>query len=352
MRPLSIEQRECERYLHRTRLYSERSLRDWAVSTGFKGGLIIAEGFEERSVGILEKLGRDNARLSSVVVARYIDRESQNNRFRARCEKAAKRIAPGGYITVENHNDGLWIRHAIDLMKCDEIVLDITGISNRALFTALDAAAVSGRTIYVAYSEAKHYWPKKTDWLEFKRELTGSSTLAEMMDEKPWLFGPQHHVELVPEHEGYDTAGSAGALVAFLPFKCARLGAVLGLGEYSETLFIAGCPRLKRNKWRLEALKEINAPIVGQRIIVEMATFGYRTAFKQLTKLLFGQDALLQRYNVHLAILGSKLQTVGCWALSRIINSITIITSVPQKYYAEAFSEGVGRSWIFKLERP
>jgi hypothetical protein len=68
--------------------------------------------------------------------------------------------------------------------------------------------------------------------------------------------------------------------------------------------------------------------------------------------LLFSTDALLKRYNVHMAILGSKLQTVGCWALSRVISSITVITSVPQKYYAEAFSEGVGRSWVFKLTKP
>jgi hypothetical protein len=312
----------------------------------------MAEGFEERSVGVLEQLADDNAKLAGVVIARYVNGDPHNQRFRARCEKAAKHVAPGKWRTVENHNDGLWVRQALDLVPCDEVVLDITGISNRALFTALDVAATSGRTVYVAYSEAEQYWPKKADWLEFKRGLTGSSTLAEMMDDKPWLFGPQHHVELVPEHEGYDTAGSACALVAFLPFKCARLGAVLGLGDYSETLYIAGCPRLKRNAWRLGALKEINAPIVGQGMVVEMATFGYRAAFKRLTTLLFSRGALLKRHNVHMAILGSKLQTVGCWALSRVISSITVITSVPQKYYAEAFSEGVGGSWVFKLTKP
>ena len=351
MRSMSIEQQACQNYLRQTEIHCEQPFESW-ISRGCRGGLIVAEGFEERSVGVLERLADANITLPGVVIGRYVKGDENNHRFWERCKKAVERVASGKWCTVENHNDGLWVRQALELLPSDEVVLDITGISNRALFTALDVAAASGRTVDIVYSEARQYWPKKADWIDFKHGLTGSSTLAEMMDEKPWLFGPQHHVELVPDHEGNDTAGTGCALVAFLPFKCARLGAVLGLGDYSKTLYIAGRPRLKKNAWRLDALMEINAPILGQSTIVKMPTFGYRAAFKCLTTLLFSTDALLKRYNVHMAILGSKLQTVGCWALSHVISSITVITSVPQKYYAEAFSEGVGRSWVFKLTKP
>lgn len=76
-------------------------------------------------------------------------------------------------------------------------------------------------------------------------------------------------------HEGYDSAGCRRALIGFLPFKCARLTAVLGDRDYAEFLFIAGRPRLKENSWRLDTLKKINHDIVKDRSVLDMDTFGY-----------------------------------------------------------------------------
>jgi hypothetical protein len=172
------------------------------------------------------------------------------------------------------------------------------------------------------------------------------------MDDEPWLFGHEHRVALVPNHEGYDCAGASRLLIAYLPFKCARLAAVLGVEDYSKFLFLAGRPRLPVNDWRFEALKKINEPITRDWPIVEMRTFDYRAAFEQLTGLLFDERAYIEEADIHLAILGSKLQTVACWALSTIVRSITVVTSIPLRYYPKAFSEGIGESWVFELTRP
>jgi len=141
-------------------------------------------------------------------------------------------------------------------------------------------------------------------------------------------------------------------LIGFLPFKCARLAAILGEEDYSEVLFIAGHPHLKKNHWRKDALKEINEFTIKGRRVEDISTFLYRETLKEFIQILFSDDSLLQKYDVHLAVLGSKLQTVACWVLSNIIRSLTMVTSIPAKYFPEAFSEGIGNSWIFKLTTP
>ena len=163
------------------------------------------------------------------------------------------------------------------------------------------------------------------------------------------MFGYEHHVELVPGHEGYDASGTGRALVAFLPFKASRLAAVLGDEDYAEKLFIAGKPPSPQLNWRLDALKEINESLTRGARVEEMSTFGYRRTLEGLSNLLLGDDSLLWRYDVHFAALGSKLQTIGSWALSRIVPSITVVTSVPSRYYRNAFSEGIGPTWVFRL---
>ena len=67
---------------------------------------------------------------------------------------------------------------------------------------------------------------------------------------------------------------------------------------------------------------------------------------------MLSEESLLWKYDVHMAILGSKLQTVACWVFSRIVRSITVVTSVPTQYHPEAFSEGIGQSWVFTLAYP
>jgi hypothetical protein len=264
----------------------------------------------------------------------------------------AEAVSPGRWRVLANHNDGQWVQTGLEWLDADDIILDISGVANRGVFGALDAAVDSSKNVFVGYSEAKEYWPKKPGWRELEKSFSDNTVLAEMVDEKPWLFSYEHTVEIIPGHEGYDAAGAGRALVAFLPFKCARLAAVLGEEDYREFLFIAGRPRLKKNAWRLDALQKINASLTKEWPVVEMSTFGYRRAFGTLVSSMFSEDLLLCKYDVHLAAIGSKLQTVASWILSRIVGSLTIVTSVPTTYYPQAFSEGIGSSWVFRLVVP
>jgi hypothetical protein len=181
--------------------------------------------------------------------------------------------------------------------------------------------------------------------------LRGDLVVRRIDPEAPEEEGHPRYVELIRGHEGYDVAGTS-ALVAFLPFKAARLAAVMNHAEYSQYLFIAGRPRLAENRWRLEALREINRAVTKEWPTAEISTFDYRAAVRQLAGLLFSADSLSTRCDIHVAPMGSKLQTLACWVVSRITRALTMVTSVPTRYFPAAYSEGVGESWFFPFLRP
>lgn len=347
---ICLENKICLDFLSKSE--NEKSFNVWLSELSTSCSLILAEGFEKRSLGLLKLFEKSAVRLEGLVIGRYTADHDLNKEYRLELEKTASTVAPNRWKVIDNHNDGLWIKEAFCCLDSETIILDITSMSNKGLFGCLDAALSSGRNIYIGYSEAKEYWPRKNDWQQLESELGSAEKIADVVNTKPWLFSYEHSVGLIPNHEGYNSGGSRLALIAFLPFKSARLGAIIDQEDFSEYLFIAGCPHLEENRWRLDALKKINESIINNWTVIEMSTFGYQKTFEEMAKMLFSENSLLHSYDIKLAILGSKLQTVASWALSCIIPSITVITSTPAKYYPEAFSTGIGSSWIFKLPEP
>lgn len=346
----NIESIRCSEYIASS--VSEIPFSEWIRQCGGNITVIVTQGFEERSVGFIEGLAEYGFTTDAVIIGRHSYHAEANAKFQERFEAAAIRVSRAPLRPIDLDASGDWISEALASTPTSDVVLDITGIGTRGLFGALDAAARCEKRVLIAYTEAREYWPKRADWTALKAELSDVSSLPDAVDVKPWLFGYEHNVELIPGHEGYDSAGTERALVGFLPFKYARLAAVMSAEEYAAFLFIAGRPRLPENAWRFEALLDINRDIVKDRRMVEMSTFGYRAALQKLHDLLLLEDSFLERYDVHLALMGSKLQDVACWALSCLIPSLTVLTAVPTRYYPEAFSDGIGQKWVFPLLSP
>lgn len=346
----SLESFRCAQYISSS--VSEIPFAAWIKQLNSDVCVVVTQGFEERSVGFIEGLSDHGLMVNEVVIGRHSFHTDANAKYQARFEAAASRVSRNAWHTIDLDADGAWVEKALTFITAPIVILDITGIGTRGIFGALDVAARCGKQILIAYSEAKEYWPKRSDWAALKNELSDTATLPDVVDAKPWLFGYEHNVELIPGHEGYDSAGTERALIGFLPFKYARLAAVMSAEDYAAFLFIAGRPRLTENDWRYEALLDINRDIVKDRPVVGMSTFGYRAALQQLHDILTRQDSVLESYDVHIALMGSKLQDVACWALSCLIPSITVLTAVPLKYYHEGFSDGIGEKWVFPLSSP
>lgn len=352
MQDKCIEEKRCLKYVEQSS--GEIPFEKWLGTQQKCPGLITVEGFEERSFGVLKRFSMENVHLPGVVIARYENSEDMNVLFRPQFEKLARSVSEARVSTVYINKEGSWVEKAMQLLGVGEVIIDITGLSKRLLFGVLDYAVESDKQVLIGYSEAGEYWPKLSDWEQVFAEFAEQDieNLSKVFDEKPWLYSYENRVELISKHEGYDVAGNKRALIGFLTFKCARLAAILMKEDYSKYKFIAGIPRLRKNKWRCDVQKKVNATIIGHWPIIELSTFGYRQTILKMSSLLFSEDRLLEEFNVCMAPLGSKLQTIGCWAISHICKSITVVTSIPAGYFTKAFSNGVGESWVFPLKKP
>lgn len=335
--PLSIEESACLKDIEASQ--DEADILHLDAGVLQESVLLLVQGFEERSVGLIEKLAAAGIRVNQVVIAEYRkQRTPANELYRERMTAAAAQVSQNTVKRTACQNDSDWVKEALKFYGNRPVMLDITGVSNRAMFGVLDEATVAN-SIRLCYTEAQEYWPTSAQWARLKKQFSAASDMTQLIDNQPWLFGPEHHHELIAGFQGYDSAAANRALLAFLPFKAARLAAVMR-EQYATTTFVAGMPHLPENSWRYEALLTINREIVGSHPVLKMPTFGYRKAARQLLDILFGENGLLLQFDVHLAPLGSKLQEVACWLVCRHIPGITVATSVPTKYFTKAFSKG------------
>lgn len=346
-----LEEQQLRTY-HR-RAESETPLCTWWLRYQPDATLFVAQGFEERGLGVLRCLSTSGISIPRVVLGRYKAGTDDNERFRNEFVELAYRVGKN-VVELEGVEDGSWVRKEIKATQTRITILDISALSNRALFPALDALHESLLPAALVYSEASSYWPSKENWQDFKHRLglqSKTTFVGSEFDFEPMLYGGEHRVIVAPKHEGYDTPGAKLALLTFLPFKAARLGALMSWSGYARYILVEGRPRLKRNSWRLDVLREINEKLVLNKEVIELSTFGYLDCLGGLVDHLYNYG-ILEQYTLHLSPIGSKLQNVATWILSTMLPDLTVIISVPNTYYSEAFSRGVGRSWAFHLLRP
>jgi hypothetical protein len=350
MKTFRLEEHLCVAYTENAT--PETEFGQWASEQNDPVGVIVAEGFEDRSLGVLQNLAASKVNVQRLIIGEYVKNSELNAAYKKEFEKLATRIAPRRWEVIPNNDDGRWVSTAASRIDASHLMLDISGISNSAMFGALDSVSKAGRCVTIGYTDAEEYWPRKSDWEKLQTRVAGGEALSREADRMPWLQGYQHSVKLVEGHEGYDSVGNSRALVAFLPFKSARLASVLSAEDFSAFLFLAVKPRFPENIWRLEALKRINAPIIKNWPVVDISAFGYREAIRAIAGLLCCEGSLLENYDLNFAVMGSKLQTLACWVVCNFIPCIAVVSSTPAKYYPKAFSSGIGTSWAIPLKIP
>lgn len=349
MSKLSFESEAASRFLSTSQ--PEALLNDIISDISEPIDFAVVQGFEDRSLSALQRIGEARRPIDTLYIARYPDANSANARLSEALHELVKSSAPRTLQHVRLLKDGGWVSALRHRGTSRPLFFDITGLSTRHLFGALDQVSRQIRPVYLIYTEAETYWPTFDAWRELTATHQDSEKLAQKVDEMPWLFGCVHNVEAIPGHDGFDSLVSGRALIAFLPFKGARLGAILGEQDYREILFLSGQPRLRANRWREQALRDINEPLLGQAEPIVLSTFGYRDTVQNLMAVLTDNNSPLLKYNVDLALLGSKLQTVGCWVISQIFPSITCLTATPAQYFPASFSSGAGSSFAFPIPK-
>lgn len=353
MSEVSIAEEKCQALLRNSS--NEISFDKWLKESAEKSiGYVVCQGFEERSLRLLERLPPSLTKGSRrLVIIRYPQKNGTKRRNReyeedfkkAATEKFAKRFK---YILILEQSD--WFKEITEYLRCEEIFVDITGMSNPLLFQFCEQAKLMGVSLNLGYTEAKDYWPKKENWQKIESKISESDFRLKI-DSQEWLWGAGYNVSLLKGFEGFEAPATPNALLAFLTFKPSRLSSILGEFEYSYMHFFLGIPRLKSKAWRIGALSALNDPIHQKAETQRLSTFSYSETAKELVRILFQSDPKLAlTYNIQIAPLGSKLQSLGCWVVATSIKSIGVVISSPEEYFPRAFSSGSGRSWVIKMD--
>jgi hypothetical protein len=340
----------CEEYCKAAK--DEVPISEWLAVGCLPSVLIVIEGFEDRALGILRFLSLKRCKVKSVILGRYSREETENAANRTEFEQLCGAISVNPVSIRKVDDSGDWVSKIVSEARGESIFIDISGASNAHIFNVINAAASGSGDVQIGYTDAKIYWPTHKDWKELKKSVTASQEITKKADIAPWLFGTEHSVRVLRNHEGFDDVGSEKALVAFLPFKAARLQALIGDDEYVDYMFLCPRPRMGENKWRVKACQEANSAVIGTSPVFEVNAFGYKNTVLELMNLLFRETGLILRSNIHMAPLGSKIQTVGSWVFCVLVPSITVKVSSPKFHFAKAYSSGTGASFVIPLLKP
>lgn len=308
--------------------------------------LITIAGFEDRVRQSLVALRNWYGRPIDKAIVLDFDSTELNEPNRTLLIKAAKESS----LITETANYTEFISSFKSSAKKNrfEFFFDISGATREQIFKILNALVANGDDFNIIYTEAESYYPKEELYHELiKKPINSISILDDKIENEDIIYS-KHCSIISPEgFTGTIEHGRMPLLIGFLTFKRSRLRCILDEIEFPVKILIVGKPNRDDLQWRKEILMRINYDNITQATepIVELDTLCPVTTFSKLVDIAFNNDRYF-KYNIYLAPLGSKMQTVGAFFFWNYFKSTAIVFSRPQNYFPGTFSEGARGTFI------
>jgi hypothetical protein len=220
------------------------------------------------------------------------------------------------------------------------ITLDVSVMANRFLLRCMKVLLGYDICARIIYSEAAVYHPTKEEYGQDPAKWENEDLLGlerGVSDVMPSIDHPGHALDPLPD-----------CVILFPSFKAERSKAVISFvdpsllsGPSEKVVWLLGVPHLGEDRWRLEAMKRINA--IGQEERqYEVDTFDYRETLRILESL---HGELAERYRITISPLGSKMQALGTALFCYMHPDVRIIFSTPKEYNAAQYSKGCKATW-------
>ena len=192
----------------------------------------------------------------------------------------------------------------------------------------------------VFYSEAATYHPTKTEY-EAQPSVWREESLLGLERGvgavRPSREVPGQHFDPLPD-----------AIILFPTFKPERSQAVIDFVDPSligtrgeEIVWLVGIPHLQENRWRIQALREING-LSDEDVQHEISTLFYQETLATLEAV---YNRLSGRFKLTLSPIGSKMQALGSSLFCYIHPDARIVFAIPKEYNAAQYSEGCRETW-------
>lgn len=312
---------------------------------------LCALGFEPRCLTLPRLLREEGYKASRAVYMEYGTNRDDNAANLPELEKLLRAISPNvRSLEVDSPDFTNFLRALLELViteavsKPPRITLDVSVAANRLLIRCAKILFEYDVHVRILYSEAAIYHPTKD-------EYEGNPALWQTDDVLGLERGVSDVVTSI-DHPGHHLDPLPDCVILFPTFKAERSKAVISAVDPSlltspakKVHWLLGIPHLQEDRWRLEAMRKINAigPDMPQ---YEVSTFDYKDTMRTLESI-YRQS--FDHYKITISPIGSKMQALGTALFCYMHPEIRIMFATPKEYNAVQYSEGCKARWKIDL---
>jgi hypothetical protein len=312
---------------------------------GRDGCLLVCGGFEERAIEALQRTCMAGYSDFALGLITYLPVYPQNrtDELRKIAQDAHLQITEFVYNRENPSGIGEELKHFT--RDFAHVFVDISGMSRLLIVQTLVALLAEWyhQAVTIIYGEAKEYPPTRA---QFAQDRQSVDALV-----PSYISSGIFEVASTPELASVAMLGEAIRLMAFPSFDPAQLSNLIQELQPTYTELIHGVPPAPKNKWRTQAIDELNQPTVNtlQRRKDHMAsTRDYRETLRILINV-YGERSMFDRIVV--APTGSKMQAVAVGLFRSVLYDVQIVYPTPQTFTAP-HEHTIGIRQLYKVDLP
>lgn len=315
---------------------------------------ICALGFEDRCICGTKLLSELGYKSNKILLFKYKTHIEENEKNREELVNLFNKICLNSHEELEHdleiaaRFDRSFERFLDKILneksnKKLSITFDISSGTTSLILQVLNKLYEYEAVVKIIYTEALLYYPTREFWEKNRNRW-------QELEREEIMFHGVKLVKVLPQLEGISFPGNQSLLIAFPTFKRSRLGGVIDKLRPSRCAWLIGDPHLEENSWRAEAIQTINEGLFGPRDYIEkITTFDYKEVLKKLIEIYENENANYN-YNVIIAPLGSKLQSLAVILFSILYKDIMIVSSTPQRWIPKQYTVGCRDVWFIALD--
>lgn len=314
--------------------------------------LILAAGFEDRSIGYIYKIGVKKYKYCILLHFEYgIDRNKNDyDRFQDTliASNPSLKIHELTIKKGKPHDYYCHIYKKISSLPAikGKIHIDISGMPTYAicgtLLAARSIAPTQGQV--VIYTAATNYFPTKDEYKKLKSEqVDGVEFLPKSMALE------MSEALILDQFSGHRSQDGHCCLAIFTGYDVFRTSGLIESFNPSKLILLFGKPGEKDLEWRLDLSKQLHNRFesVRKTAIETVSTLDPQQSLDALEEY---YNYLYEDYDLTISSVCSKMQTVASFLFWERYKEVQLVFPLPIGYQLDRSPTGIGETYITILE--
>lgn len=297
-----------------------------------------AAGFEDRATSFLDHAISEGTQLDNAIAIEYrpFNRKNRVGEFKERLEKVEAHTTWTIFDRYDPQKFSKSIVASFESLGLSHVLVDISAMSKFLIMITLQALKERRNPLTIVYTEAESYHPTR-DEFELQKKKLGVAP--------DFLTTDVYKILTVSSLSSVSMQGYPVLLLAFPTFNHDEIVALYNELAPKHMILLQGDPHEEQDKWRLEAISEINKKITSScdySIESEvLSTFDYISTIESLEEI---YQKYWYTYKIVLAPTGSKLQTIAAFMFKQLHPDVQIVYPVTRAFIGE-YSEECRAMW-------